>query len=254
MSDLTTTFEAIIDTVQGKVPVAVSTDIPAADAYTELQNILSKTVLPRRITFKGADGAQVSVIGKNRRIVNLSEVHPQSHWTGEHAPEQTDCRADSDEFSGPFALALVKTVNGQPIRIEQALLTDPLGASNAGYPANMLVEHVELSQKRAPAGDQVNSFFDANEGLPRARFGNEVEVTIPSESVITHDWVQTQIDEALEDLVEKETDLRFLVVGGGTPIALALAWFDGEGAIVLSDDSKNFDDLEQKLIALRAYL
>ncbi len=254
MSELTPTFEAIIDTVQGKAPPVGSSEIPADEAYTEFQTVLSRTILPRRITLKGAEGAQISVIGKNRRIVNLSEVHPEAHWTGETSPEKTECQAGYAEFAGPFASALVKAVGDKPIRIEQALLTDSLKASGAGYPVSMLAEHIEQSQKRAPADDQVVSFFEANDGLPRARFGNEVEVTIPAEASITHDWMQARIDEVREQLGDKETDLRFIVVDGEKPIAFAMAWLDGEGAIVLSDDPEKFNDLENKLSALRAYL
>ncbi len=254
MSELSTTFETIIETIQGKVPPLGVAEISADSAFEELQDVISRTVLPRRITFKGTDGARVSIIAKNRRVVNLSEVHPQSHWSGKAAPEQTDCEADFDEFGSHFASALVKTVAGQPIRVEQALLSDALGSTKAGYPAGMLVEHVEQSQKRAPAGNQIASFFEANDGLTRARFGSEIEITVPAGSPISHDWMQARIDEALRDLTETETDLRFLVLEGAAPMVMALAWLDGEGAIIVSDDPDSFDSIEQKLGALRTHL
>jgi len=254
MSNLTETFDTIINTVQGTVPPAGTVEIPADNAVAEFQDALLRTVLPRRITMRGADGARVSVIAKNRRIINLSEVHPPAHWTGTSAPEKTECQADLDEFGRPFASALVKTIDGKPIHIEQALVSDPLGATKAGYPSGMLTEHVTQSQQRAPVGDQITAFFEANDGHPRARFGNEIEITVPAESVISHDWMQARIDDALKDVEGTETELRFLVLEGEAPMALALAWFDGEGVIVLSDDPTTFDELEQKLSALRALL
>ncbi len=254
MSNLAATFDTIVNTVRGQIPPTGMTEIPADDAATEFQNTLLRTVLPRRITVRGADGARISVIAKNRRIINLSEVHPPSDWTGKAAPEQTECQADFDQFAGPFASAFLKAVNGKPIRIEQALLTDPLGAVKAGYPAGMLVDHVEQSLGRVPAGDQIALFLEANDGLPRARFGSEIEVTVPANAAVSHDWMQDRIDEALKDLAETKSDLRFLVLDGDAPMALALVWLEGEGAIVFSDDVKNFDNLEQKLSAFSAYL
>lgn len=254
MSNLAATFDTIIDTVGGKLPPAGSAEISANDAYSAFQNVLSRTIMPRRITFRGADGARVSVIAKNRRVINLSEVHPQSNWDGDVAPEKTECEADFDTFAKSFASALVKTVNGESIRIEQSLLSDPLGTTKAGYPSGMLVEHIEQSQKRVPAGAEIASFFEANDGLPRARFGDEIEITIPAGSSITHDWMQTRIDEALKDLSGSEVDLRFLTLDGEKPMALALAWMDGQGAVVVSDDAEKFADLEQKLSALRGHL
>ena len=124
----------------------------------------------------------------------------------------------------------------------------------ACYPIGKLIDHIEQSQKRPPAGKHIVSFFEANGGLARARFGSEIEITIPSGSPISHDWMQARIDEALNDLTEAETDLRFLILEGDTPLALALAWLDGEGAIILSDDPDAFDDLEQKLSELRTHL
>lgn len=254
MSELSTTFENIIDMMQGKTPLPGTSDIPADDAFSEFQNILSQTILPRRITLRGAEGARVSVIGKNRRIVNLSEVHPQSHWTGDSAPEETECQADDDKFSAPFVSALIQAVDGESIRIEQALLTDPLKTSKAGYPVTRLVENINEAQKQAPAGEHIVSFFQENDGLPRARFGREIEVTIPADSEVSHDWMQARIDEALDDLIDKKSDLRFLVIEGEAPMALALAWLKGEGVIIRSDDPESFDDLEQKLSTLRANL
>lgn len=254
MDRLETTFDSIIATVQGNMPPVDSKDVPADDALVEFQDVLRRTILPRRITLRGNEGARVSVIAKNRRVVNLSEVHPASHWTGETNPETTECNTDFDGFAGPFVTALVKTMDGQSSQIEQSLLVDPLPATKAGYPAAMLSEHAEQALKPAPAGDVVAAFLDTNEGYARARFGSEIEITVPAQASVDHDWMQDRIDEALRELKGKKTDLQFLTLDGAKPMAIALVWLDGEGAIVLADDPDGFKELEENLYTLRPHL
>lgn len=254
MEDLSATFQTMIDTVQGNIPALGQSEVAANDAYSNVQSVLARTVLPRRITIRGADGKRMSVIAKNRRVVKLAEVHPAMNWTGDAAPEKTECQSDVDCFAGPFASALIKTVGGKPIRIEQALLADPLGATKSGYPSTMLLEHVAQFDDQPSPAEQLASFLSDSDSLARGRFGQETEITIPSGSSISHDRMQERIDEALKDLTGSEATLRFLTLEGDKPMAIAVAWLDGEGAIVLSDDPETFDDLEQKLSGLRACL
>jgi len=254
MSELSAPFQTIIDTMEGSAPFAGIAAIASDDACGHFGHVLSNTLLPRRITVRADSGARVSVVAKNRRIIKLTEVHPPELWNGAEAPEATECQNDYDAFAHPFASALVDVIGKESVQIEQGLLSEPLGSVPSGYPASMLGEHIEKSQQRQPAGDELVTFFQAHSDLPRARFGAEIEITIPTGSDISHDWMQTRIDEALADLQTTETDLRFLVLEGQSPRALALAWFDGEGVIIMSDDPETFSELEQRLHTLRDYL
>lgn len=254
MSELSAPFQSIIDSMEGSAPLPGFAAVSHDEACDQFMQTVTKTLLPRRITVRADSGARVSVVAKNRRIIKLTEVHPPELWSGEKAPEATECENDYDAFAHPFASALVNVIGKQSVHIEQGLLSEPLGTVPSGYPASMLSEHIEQSQQRKPVGGELQAFHDAHGDLPRARFGAEIEVTIPTGSDISHDWMQARIDEALADLKTTETELRFLVLDGTSPKALSLAWFDGEGVIILSDDPEKFSELEQRLYALRDYL
>jgi len=254
MSELSAPFQTIIDTMEGSTPLPGIAAISHDEACNHFEHAVLNALLPRRITVRADSGARVSVVAKNRRIIKLTEVHPPELWTGKVAPEATKCQNDYDAFAHPFASALVDVIGKKSVHIEQGLLSEPLGSGPSGYPATMLSEHIEMSQERQPAGDKLVSFYEAYSELPRARFGTEIEITIPNGSDISHDWMQARIDDALTDLKNTETDLRLLVLDGASPRALALAWFDGEGVIIMSDDPETFSELEQRLYTLRDYL
>lgn len=254
MTELSKTFDEIIATLEGDLASSRTAAIEADEAYLAIQNTLMKTILPRRVTVRGKDGARLSIVAKNRRIIKLAEVHPEQHWTGANAPEKTECRADYDTFAHPLASALINVVSGEPIQIEHALVLDPLGPAKVGYPAATLCEHIEQSQQRLPARDQVVAFYEAQNSLPRGRFGQENEVTVPADASITHDWMQARIDEVVAELEGVDHALKIIAIGGDSPRALAVAWLDGEGALVLCDDAEKLEALRAGILSLRAHL
>jgi len=254
MHELSATFQNIIDTIDGSVPPSATIPHTPDDAVSALQKAISSTIMPRRLTVRAENGSRLSVVTKNRRIIKVAEVHPLDLWNFETSPLDIKCVSDYESFAHPFASTLVKVIGGEPIQIDQALVGDPIGNTGAGYPVSMLAEHVEQSQKRAPAANQVTMFFDVFPNLARARFGDENAIEIPDVSSLNSEWFETRIDGVQQALSDKETDLRFLVLDGETPQALAMVWLDGAGCLVVAEDKTEFDTLEQKLNELRRYL
>ena len=254
MRELSAIFQGMLDTFEARTPPPATISHGSDEAATALQSVLNETILPRRITVRAESGARLSVVAKSRRVIKIAEVHPPEFWQFETGPQDTPCTADYDAFACPFASAFVKVVGGKPIQIEQALVEDSLGKTGAGYPATKLVDHVEQSQKRVPASEQVGVFFDAFPNLARARFGDETVIECPEATDVTSEWMQDKINGVRDSLAEKETDVRFLTLSGDKPRALALVWIDGAGCIVVADKTEAFDALENSLDALRPYL
>jgi len=254
MQDLSTTFQSIIDTIDGSVPPPETIPHVPDNAVDAFQSTLSSTILPRRITVRAESGARISVVAKNRRVIKIAEVHPLDLWSYETSPLDIKCVTDYESFAQPFASTLVKVIDDEPIQIDQALISDPIGNTGTGYPASMLANHVEQSMTRVPAAEQVKIFFDLFPTLARARFGDENIIEIPDGSSLNSEWFETKIDGVQPALSKKETDLRFLILNGEVPQALALVWLDGAGCLVVAEDTEELDRLEQSLAELRRYL
>jgi len=115
----------------------------------------------------------------------------------------------------------------------------------------MLCEHVSLSQADEGDAAVVQNFYDHFPEQPRARFGSINETNIPDGSNIDPAWLGTQVVDLKEEFSGKDTDLRFMILGGENRRAMATVWFGGEGCAVVSDNPDRFDELELRLGALR---
>lgn len=254
MTSLSDTFSALIETVKGNAPLPSDVDHTAdtaGDAYAE---IINATILPRRVTAKTASGARVSVIAKNRRIVKLIEVHPETYWDGAVAPHETECSGDAEAFSSPFASTFVKIVGKESIRIETAMLSERVDLPKSGYLASKIPSDVAEARENSPVSKQAAAMFTAFPNLPRARFGSASEIIVPEGSAVATDWMATRAAELKSELAGVESDIRFVSLDGEVSHALALVWLGGEGCLVLADTPDEFGELERHLGALRQYL
>jgi len=224
-------------------------------ACAELERVLNSTILPRRVTISSQDGARLSVIARNRRVIKVADVNPPNLWEGQQSPQATVCEGDYDAFAQAFASALLKVVAGNCVAIEQIFLSHALGTIvHKGYPASMLCEHVSLSQADENDAAVVQGFYDHFPEQVRARFGSINETDIPADSKIDASWLGARVVELKEELGGRDTDLRFMVLGGENRRAMASIWFGGEGCAVISEHPDRFDELELRLGALRERL
>ncbi len=254
MRALSAIFDGVVDTLEGRAPPPEKIQHSAEDAAAAFQTALCDTILIRRITVRAENGSRLSVIAKNKRVLKVAEVHPAEMWQHSEGFLETACTSDYDGFGLPFASALVKVTGKGPVQIEQALVSDPLGSTARGYPASKLVADVEKSQQRIPAGDEVQKVYDAFDTCARARFGATTAVDIPAGYTVTEDWLQQQVAATIQSVAGRETDVKFAVLSGDTPRALASVWLDGEGAIIVSEDAASFDAIAARLESLRGHL
>ena len=254
MLELSAIFQDVIDTIEERTPPADTISHASDGAAAALQSKLSETILARRITLRAENGARLSVVAKNRRVIKIAEVHPPELWQHTSEPQDTTCIADYETFARPFASTVFDVIGDGPVKIEQALIGDPIGKTGAGYPASKLTEHVAQAQQRSPAPEKADEFFEAFPEMARARFGDKDAVDLPDASKLTADWMQEQIDGLSGSLADKDSDVRFLVLTGEAPRALALVWLDGAGCLIVAEDTDTFDALEQRIDDLRPYL
>ncbi len=254
MSELSATFQGIIDSIEGKAPSPATIPHSPENAVNAFQSVLSSTVLPRRITARAENGSRLSVVVKNRRVLKIAEVHPPELWDHETPAQEIKCVSDYEAFAHPFVSTLTKVIGGEPIQIDQALIDDSITGTGSGYQSSMLAEHVEQSLDRPSASSLVDGFFNEFPTMARARFGDENSVDIPSASNLKPEWFDVNIDEIQKTLPDKDADLRFLVLDGETPQAIAMIWFKGSGCLVTAEDQTTFESLEKSLNDLRQYL
>lgn len=253
LAQIEQTLTRMAETVD-RAPQAPRESHSGTAAFVAFAEILSTTILPRRVTLHAQNGARLSVIAKNRRVVKIAEVHPAEHWQGSDTAQDTACTKGYDDFGKAFALAIVAVAGNTQSRIEQALLVDPLGATKPGYPATLIAEHIEEAQKPEPRGAHIAAFFDDHPSMPRARFGAETVIEIPEGSTCDEDWMRALVTDQRDTVLGTDQDLRLTVFDGDAPYALALAWFDGEGAVILCQTPDDIDTAERHLTALRQYL
>ena len=255
VSRMHASFDGISHLIANGVQAPVFQNNGFEAACSELESVLDSTILPRRVTISAEDGARVSVIARNRRVIKVADVHPQNLWEGEQSPQATVCEGDYDSFARAFASALTKVVTDKRVAIEQTFLSHALGTINhSGYPASMLCEHISRSQSDEGDAAVVQGFYDRFPEYARARFGSTNDVVVPPASAIDPTWLGARVSELREELNGKDTDLRLMTLGGEASRAMAIAWFGGEGCIVISEHSAQFDELELRLGALRERL
>jgi len=245
-------FDSITAALNGEGPSDDFRELDTESACSELETVLNGTILPRRVTVSSEDGARLSVIARNRRVIKVADVHPQNLWDGKQSPQATVCEGDYDSFARTFSSALLKVVADKKIMIEQTFLSHALGTiTHTGYPASMLCEHTSLSQEDKDDAAIIQGFYDTFLDQPRARFGSINEIDIPKISHIDPEWLGARVAELREDLKTEDTHLRFMQLDGVDRRAAAIAWIGGEGCIVMSEYPDQFDVLELRLGALR---
>ena len=74
---------------------------------------------------------------------------------------------------------------------------------------------------------------------------------MPSDVNIDPAWLGGLVVDLKDELKGKDTDLRFMILGGESPRAMATVWFGEEGCVIVSENSDRFDELELRLGALR---
>jgi len=248
-------FDHILAELNDDVPLVGFRELDTETAFAELDAALSGTILPRRITISSEDGARLSVIARNRRVIKVADVHPQNLWEGAQSPQATVCEGDYESFSSSFSSALLKVVADNKVMIEQTFLSHGLGTiTHKGYPASMLCEKVPVEQSKEDDATIVQGFFDAFPDQPRARFGANDETQIPANSQVDPTWLAARVTELREELDGQDTNLRFLILEGEDRRAAAIVWIGGEGCMVMSEYPENFDELEFRLGALREHL
>ena len=252
---LIATFDSISDFIDNPPDVGGFRELEVEAACAELEAVLNSTILPRRVTISSQDGARLSVIARNRRVIKVADVSPANLWEGEQSPQATVCEGDYESFARDFASALLKVAAGQHIAIEQFFLSHALGTiAHSGYPASMLCEHALRSQADEGDATIVQNFYDNFPEQARARFGSINETDVPSNSNIDPAWLGARVVELKEELNGKDTDLRFMILGGANQRAMATVWFGDEGCTVVSENADRFDELELRLGALRSRL
>ena len=132
----------------GAVPGGTEALIGAIDA----------TVLPRRLTFRAADGARVSLVVRSRRALRVAEVHPATLWTGEAAPEESGCDPDDAATVAALIGALRGVAGAGTATVESHLIADDLPP--AGEPGLTGAQIAEALEAR-PASRAVDALRDA---------------------------------------------------------------------------------------------
>lgn len=254
MSELSAKYQNIIDTIEGKSPPPATIPHSPENAVSAFQNVLSSTILPRRITARAENGSRLSVVVKNRRVLKIAEVHPPELWDYETSPQEIKCVPDYETFAHPFVSALTKVIGVEPIQIEQALIDDTISGTGAGYQASLLTEHVKQSQKRPPASTVIEELFAEFPTMARMRFGDDNTIHVPDSSQIDTAWFEAKMNDIKSSLADKDFDLRFLVLEGEKPQAIMMAWLEGSGCLIVAEDSTTFDALEKSVNNLRQYL
>lgn len=246
------TFDSISEFINNPPDVGGFRELEVEAACAELESVLNSTILPRRVTISTEEGARLSVIARNRRVIKVADVSPSNLWEGDQSPQATVCEGDFDAFARAFASALLKVAAGKQIAIEQIFLSHALGTiAHTGYPASMLCEHALRSQADEGDATIVQNFYDNFPEQARARFGGSNETNVPSDVNIDPAWLGALVVDLKAELIGKDTDLRFMILGGKNPRAMATVWFGEEGCVIVSENSDRFDELELRLGALR---
>ncbi len=254
MSELSARYQSIIDTIEGKSPPPAAIPHSPENAVSAFQNILSGTILPRRITARAENGSRLSVVVKNRRVLKIAEVHPPELWDHEISPQEIKCVSDYETFAHPFASTLTKVIGDEAIQIDQALIDDTISGTGSGYQASMLAQHIKQAQNYPSASTVIEELFDDFPTMARVRFGDDDTMFVPDISQLNPEWFKAKIDGIIPTLAEKNSDLRFLVLDGDKPQAIAMAWLEGSGCLIVAEDPATFDTLEKSINSLRQYL
>lgn len=250
MSDLdklAATFRDLATLLEGGAPSVATLLQDAETACDALQAKLNETILPRRITIENADGAKLSLMAKDRRIIALKEVYPFDLWRGDKTPLHTEVDEEPDGFIHPFAVALQEISAGRAIRIDSDFADERVDPVGGGFPAERLSQAVAETRALRDADDRIDAFFDAFPHLPRACRGAEDRVHLPDDARVDAQWLQVRLDE----LLAGEGDEAMLVhLDGDAPLALALIRIGEQGCVVLGTAEDDIDALGQLLFAL----
>ena len=130
------TFDSISEFINNPPDVGGFREVEVEAACAELESVLNSTMLPRRDTISTEEGARLSVIARNRRVLKVADVSPSNLWEGDQSPQATVCEGDFDAFARAFASALLKVAAGKQIAIEQIFLSHALGTiAHSGHTA-----------------------------------------------------------------------------------------------------------------------
>lgn len=243
---LTTTFHALRDRVDGKIPHPAPIPKDAPETFTDA---ISATILPRILTLTASDGSRVDVTVRNRRIIGVEAVEPAELWQGRIALTDAGCNAQPEEFAHPLARAILAVSGRGAIQVRTHLLDGQAPAiALAGYPVARLLEDIEAMRGDSTT-NPVRDFREAWSGHPRAWSGKEAGIDVPEGSAVKFDWMTARLSE-WSTATSDTTDIQFVMTGGDAPIALALVAMGGEFCIVACNAPGEFARLEADLLTL----
>ena len=246
LSTLEASFHAIAERATG-IPASGSSSLPADSVPVALRDAISSTILPRKLTLS-AGGAHLSIIARNRRVVEVADIHPADLWPG--GKDTTD--ASEEDFALPFAGCLLAIAAEGDARIDSAMVDGTLPATTlAGYPAARLPGDVETAKAADHVSDTglLAAILDSCHGHARVWSGTGEGIEIPDGAPVDAAWMENRLEEW--SAAGPSTDVQLIVAGGSMPAALALVALDGERCAVACAEPEGIPALERALGTLR---